>query len=215
MKESEQYGDILRGEFVDTYNNLTLKALLVLKYASEHCKQVPFLLKSDDDMLINIPYMVRVLRKHSLLKRSIIGHPNNSTVLRSGKWNISYNDFPFEFYAPYMSGAAYVMTMDIVGELFETSKYVPWIFIDDVYITGTLAKICNVTLRNMGDMAALKLWGTPNYCDVILERSVFKTNALPGKLNDIWRSLKTKSKDENVAICKKSKKHKKKKKHHK
>ena len=193
LKESQQYGDILRGEFMDAYRNMTLKALLVLKYTIEHCKQVPFLVKSDDDMLINIPYLVRVLRTQSPLKRSIIGNKNVfMPVLREGKWEISVQDFPFEYFAPYVSGAAYVMTTDILEELYVTSKHVPWIFIDDAHITGTLARICNVTVLDICEVAKLTtLFGSPSFCDVILQRTVFKTDAFPERLTDIWNKLRT------------------------
>ena len=185
--ESYYNGDILVGDFQDSYKNMTLKSLFGLKYAREYCKHVPHLLKSDDDMFINIPLLTQFL-DNSTLERSIVGPYNdNSKVYRKGKWNISYKDFPFEVFPPYESGSAYVITMDIVPALFETSHYVPWMFIDDVYITGILGKILNVThVQTPGRLFAYWNDKKPDYCDLVLDKKIAMTKSTPKLMDTLW-----------------------------
>ena len=102
------------------------------------------MLKSDDDTFISIPYLIEIL-KRTRPTRSIMGPLNTrSAAQREGKWAISKELFPFNQYPKYMSGSGYVITVDIVRELYETSAYVTPLFIDDVYVTDILAKIIGV-----------------------------------------------------------------------
>ena len=56
--ESSLYGDIIQGTFKDTYNNLTLKTVSMLDWVLRYCSDVPFVLKTDDDMYINVPLLL-------------------------------------------------------------------------------------------------------------------------------------------------------------
>ena len=46
------FGDLLQSPFVDSYNNLTLKSLFILKYFTQSTYRT--LLKTDDDSYINL-----------------------------------------------------------------------------------------------------------------------------------------------------------------
>ncbi|ESO06601.1 hypothetical protein HELRODRAFT_160790 [Helobdella robusta] len=52
--EFEIFKDILQGDFMDTYKNLTYKAVFTLKWVSLYCKHVPIVMKADDDSFLNI-----------------------------------------------------------------------------------------------------------------------------------------------------------------
>jgi hypothetical protein len=60
--ESETYGDILQEGFIDTYANLTVKSLMLLKWFSQECHKVPYVLKTDDDMYINLKQLFQLVR---------------------------------------------------------------------------------------------------------------------------------------------------------
>ena len=54
-EEAAMHVDILQESFVDTYANLTIKSLMMLKWFANHCtKHYQYLMKTDDDMYINI-----------------------------------------------------------------------------------------------------------------------------------------------------------------
>jgi len=52
--ESDTFRDIIIENFVDTYNNLTVKTLRLLKWVKNNCKNTDYIMKADDDIYINM-----------------------------------------------------------------------------------------------------------------------------------------------------------------
>lgn len=61
--ESEQYGDIIQEDFLDSYHNLTYKGIAALKWIDEYCSQARWVLKTDDDIFVNSFNLVTRLRR--------------------------------------------------------------------------------------------------------------------------------------------------------
>ena len=59
--ENDRYHDLLQGSFKDTYRNLTYKHITVLKWVLYYCPGVRYVLKSDDDVFVNTPMLMRTL----------------------------------------------------------------------------------------------------------------------------------------------------------
>ena len=76
-EENDRHGDILQESFHDSYNNLTIKSIFILKYFVRAAKyfENKFLLKTDDDSFINLE-VLWILTKSRLLKESndLIGY---------------------------------------------------------------------------------------------------------------------------------------------
>ena len=187
-QEHAKNNDIVQGDFIDNYQNMTLKSLLDLKVVHERCPGVQYLLKSDDDMVINFPYLLDILTARPLT-RSFMGPYNpHSRVNREGVWKLTPDEFPFTYYPPYESGSAYVITGDLIHELFVTAEYVPHIFVDDVYVTGILGRILGVThVRQPG----FAYWGSkkPTACDLVTRKIVTGTKMHPQRLCGLWNEL--------------------------
>lgn len=60
-RESAARGDILQAAFQDSYRNLTLKTLSGLNWADKHCPMARYILKTDDDVFVNVPELVSEL----------------------------------------------------------------------------------------------------------------------------------------------------------
>ena len=54
QNESSINDDLVQKPFRDTYKTLTTKTLEILRWYLECCDHIPHLLKTDDDMYINI-----------------------------------------------------------------------------------------------------------------------------------------------------------------
>ena len=136
--ESSFYHDIIQGDFIDHYHNLTLKSLLAMHWAARHCHRASYFLKSDDDMVLNIPALWEAMKD---TKRAIMGpHFMHSEVRRTGKWAVREQDLPLVMYPPFAVGSAYILTTDLLGPLVEASEYFRYFHVDDAFITGILAK---------------------------------------------------------------------------
>lgn len=70
--ESAIHKDIIQEGFIDSYNNLTLKSVMLLKQVVTYCKQVDFILKSDDDMFVHVLNLLQLIHHIQDLKISNI-----------------------------------------------------------------------------------------------------------------------------------------------
>ena len=53
-RESDTYHDIIKGNFIDTYNNLTYKTVFGLHWVYSYCRKAHYVLKIDDDTILNV-----------------------------------------------------------------------------------------------------------------------------------------------------------------
>ncbi|KAF5304838.1 hypothetical protein FQR65_LT07855 [Abscondita terminalis] len=144
--ENQVYGDVVQEDFVDTYNNLTIKSLMLLKLIRDECaEQVQFVMKMDDDTFVNMPNLIETLQKERapLLMGKLI---TKSKPIRdyNDKWYVPKYMYPKAIYPNYLSGTAYIMTTDVAIKLFDTALQVPLIHLEDVYLTGICAKLAYI-----------------------------------------------------------------------
>ncbi|XP_057326187.1 beta-1,3-galactosyltransferase 5-like [Microplitis mediator] len=186
-KENNKYQDIIQGNFIDAYRNMTYKHVMALKWATYYCPSAKYILKLDDDVFVHTPAMIDFL-KHGLspwgARRLILCDPlSTGTVKRSwrSKWRVSPQEYPGRRYPAYCAGWAILYSPDSVFLLYKEAQKEPYFWIDDVHITGTVARKVNLThsslhslvLKN-GDMEELLsnpnihrefLFGPPNLAE--------------------------------------------------
>lgn len=152
-REGQLHGDIIQEDFQDSYANLTLKSLFILKYVRRYCRQVPYVLKTDDDMFINVHNLKSVIDKNNrsdlLLGRLICG----ASAIRDpyNKWFAPQYMYDKKNYPNYLSGTAYAFSQKVAGALLEKALQQPIFHLEDIYITGMLAKEANLKpMNNVG-----------------------------------------------------------------
>ncbi|PIK56175.1 hypothetical protein BSL78_06913 [Apostichopus japonicus] len=64
-KEAQKYGDIVQGNFQESFKNLTLKVVLGLKWTTEFCSDAAYLYKGDEDMFVAWRNVIRFLLETS------------------------------------------------------------------------------------------------------------------------------------------------------
>ena len=73
-REHSEYGDIIQFSFYDTYRNLTYKTIMGYKWASIYCSNANFILKTDDDVYVNIKGLLRTVNiNQAALLKSVAG----------------------------------------------------------------------------------------------------------------------------------------------
>ncbi|XP_050517105.1 beta-1,3-galactosyltransferase 5-like [Diabrotica virgifera virgifera] len=159
--ESVLFGDIVQGNFRDTYRNLTYKHVMVLKYFVYHCPQAKFLLKTDDDVFINWPSLNNFLIYHLFRfgdRETVycITRPPSPVDRSDTKWVVTIDEYPEEVYPQYCLGYVIVYTSEVAFSLYEeaqTSNAFFWI--DDAFVTGILFKNLNYTQTDISYLALL------------------------------------------------------------
>jgi len=106
-KEMKTHGDIVQENFIDSYKNLTLKTLMGLRWSSTYCSNAKFILKIDDDVIMNTKYLLKFLQEKKLKKTFLCNYFNESSVIRdkSSKWFMPYEDYESERYHQYCEGS--------------------------------------------------------------------------------------------------------------
>jgi hypothetical protein len=141
-EESDKYGDILQGDFIESYNNLVFKTLMSWQWMLKRCDLsrktgIKTILKADDDVMINTPFLISKrlqVKSKQLLCREI----PNTPIIRdtSAKDFMSFIDFPWprEFYQTYCFGGWMLMHPDLVEPMYKVSELNYGFRHDDVYV---------------------------------------------------------------------------------
>ncbi|GFN88851.1 beta-1,3-galactosyltransferase 1-like [Plakobranchus ocellatus] len=161
--EANEYGDLVQEDYLDAYRNLTYKGVAGLRWVTLFCPSAVFILKTDDDILVDIESLVADLRKRypgypPLSSDPAAGKtaPAQSAKLPSrvvlcnlwtrmkvmrdpkSKWFIPASEFAPDFFPPYCSGSAFILSADLAPKLYLTSLDAPFFWVDDYYVTGVL-----------------------------------------------------------------------------
>lgn len=135
-QESSKYEDIIQINFIDTYENLTIKTLMMMRWLDAHCPQTLYGMKVDADIFVNTFYLRDYLRacpRRGFITGSVIsdGAPRRDT---KSKWKISKEQYPEDSFPPYVSGAGYVFSRDLAVGISWASRFVRLIPLEDVYV---------------------------------------------------------------------------------
>jgi len=171
ISENQLYHDIVQGDFLDSYRNLTYKHVMALKWTLYYCPCARYLLKTDDDTFVNAPYLLEILnyRLSPLGARNLLmcQLTTSGIVKRSyrSKWRVTYSEYPNHWYPIYCNGWAIVYSPDVIYKLYMEAQVTPYFWIDDVHITGTIAAKQNITQTDLGELVV-------NESDVLDDKNI-------------------------------------------
>ncbi|XP_076094966.1 beta-1,3-galactosyltransferase 1-like [Mytilus galloprovincialis] len=144
-EENLQTMDIILGSFQDTYNNLTYKTLMSFQWATKHCRNAKFVMKTDDDVYVHIPGLKRVIKENMNVLRNAVGGrcQRVSKPIRDkrSKWYASFESFPEKTYPGFCSGTGYVTSLNVLSQIVKISKEVPFFHLEDVYVALCIKKL--------------------------------------------------------------------------
>jgi beta-1,3-N-acetylglucosaminyltransferase 7 len=178
IEEDEKYNDLIQWQFIDSYYNCTLKAIGLLRWTLFYCKNVKFIMKTDDDILVNSLMFNQFIANITNSKKTIYGtigsgyepHRNNAS-----KWFISYESYSPSTYPDFMFGS-YIMSSDSIYPIYtEILNSLPALAFEDVYISGIIAEKLNITRINTDYFVRLEWLGL---VAKNLNYKLFKSNIL-------------------------------------
>ncbi|XP_034439028.1 N-acetyllactosaminide beta-1,3-N-acetylglucosaminyltransferase 3-like [Hippoglossus hippoglossus] len=154
--EQNEYNDILQWDFRDTFYNLTLKQVLFLEWMERNCPKARFLLNGDDDVFANTDNMVEYLqglRDNDGSKHLFTGYLfQNTRPIRSpgSKYYVPVQVQESDSYPPYCGGGGFLLSGYSAMVIYNMSKSIPFIPIDDVYMGMCFAKAGLGPVHHMG-----------------------------------------------------------------
>jgi hypothetical protein len=178
IEEDEKYNDLIQWKFIDNYYNCTLKAIGLLRWTLFYCKNVKFIMKTDDDILVNPLMFNQFIANITNSKKTIYGtvgkgyepHRNYTS-----KWFISYESYSPSTYPDFMFGP-YIMSSDSIYPIYtEILNSLPVLAFEDVYITGIIADKLNISRINTKYFVKLEWLGV---VPKLISYEHFKSNIL-------------------------------------
>nr|CAH7769886.1 unnamed protein product [Callosobruchus chinensis] len=163
--EASAFKDIIQGDFVDTYRNLSYKHVLALKFVVDSCSNIRYLIKVDDDSLVNTPNLKNFLdlydTKYANSTNLLCNTMEYSPILRSGRWEVSEEMLSGTYYPKYCSGYFIIYPMAAVSAIYKESQKdgLKFLWVDDAFVSGILAKAAGIGHKSIRKLSV-------NYKDV-------------------------------------------------
>jgi hypothetical protein len=138
--EALEYKDIIQFGFSDVYYNLTLKHIALIRWAHRKCYEAKYILKTDDDALVNIKYLIENLKSFQSGMTGHMLYVLNPVRDPSDIYFMPKCIYPDSHFPPYLIGTAYVMTKDTIEPLLNAlERYSGSIIeMDDNFLLGIL-----------------------------------------------------------------------------
>ncbi|XP_067884405.1 beta-1,3-galactosyltransferase 9-like [Heterodontus francisci] len=186
-QESKRFQDVVQGLFVDTYLNLTLKTIMVMRWFTTYCPNAKYLLKVDDDVFMNYYNLIEhLMGLGDGLKDLYLGRVHrNVRVIRnvSSRYYVSESVYPGGTYPNYCSGTSYVVSGDVAHKVYVAALSVPSLSIEDVFV-GICAKRMGVLPTHSSKMS-----GGPHFhfSQCCYKSIIASHHITAGEFLPIWR----------------------------
>ena len=140
LEEAVKHKDMIFGNFLDTFYKLPVKVIMGFEWATKYCN-FDFLLKTDDDVFVNIPNIFKFLSEPDIPRLRLYAgnvHFYSGPVRRRSKYRITVLEYHFRRYPRFTSGGGMVFSQDVAAGMVNVHNSSNYFKLDDVYI-GMLA----------------------------------------------------------------------------
>ena len=144
-KENAYFGDILQGNFMDTYRNLTLKTIMGYTWFRDECPKARFLVKSDDDVFVNTKAMLNYAESEINQTHAMMGYCGERVkkplYSPRHRWYMSEDQYPDRFYPPYCCGCGYIITAATATHIADVMQWLPIFPIEDLFTGVAITRL--------------------------------------------------------------------------
>ncbi|XP_067310218.1 beta-1,3-galactosyltransferase 2-like [Pseudorasbora parva] len=191
--ESRQHHDIIQQDYMDTYNNLTLKTLMGMYWITKYCPEAKYVMKTDTDMFVNTEYLIQKLLKpkgqHT--KNYFTGYIMSGfspVRYKDSKWYMSPEEYSCSYYPIFCSGTGYVFSGDVAQRVYVASLIIPRIHLEDVYVGICLAKLKIVPEATPNDL--FNNWRVP-YSRCKYSNLITSHGLQPNEMIQYWQDIES------------------------
>ncbi|KAL6437914.1 hypothetical protein ACFW04_004314 [Cataglyphis niger] len=187
-KEQNMYSDVIRGRFLDSYSNLTLKTISTLEWVDTYCSKVKYLLKTDDDMFINVPRLLAFVNKHAKDRNVIFGRLARKWKPirnRKSKYYVSQTQFQQSIFPDFTTGPAYLLSSDTVRRLYDAALDQTYLKLEDVFTTGIVAHKLGIKRSHANEFLNKRI----QYTACNIQRGISIHMVKYSEQFDLWKKL--------------------------
>ncbi|XP_001355264.2 beta-1,3-galactosyltransferase brn [Drosophila pseudoobscura] len=162
INEQTRFGDLLQGNFVEDYRNLSYKHVMGLRWAAGECEgRTKFIIKLDDDIIYDVFHLRRYLESlevsqpalatSSTLLAGYVLDAKPPIRLQANKWYVTRQEYPHTIYPAYLSGWLYITNVPTAARLVAEAERVSIFWIDDTWVTGVVRARLGIPLERHND----------------------------------------------------------------
>ncbi|XP_050232701.1 hydroxyproline O-galactosyltransferase GALT2 [Mercurialis annua] len=112
-KEASYFGDIVILPFMDRYELVVLKTIAICEFGVQNVSAA-YIMKCDDDTFVRVETVMKEIDGIPAKKSLYMGNLNLlHRPLRTGKWAVTFEEWPEAVYPPYANGPGYVISQDV------------------------------------------------------------------------------------------------------
>ncbi|KAK3609351.1 hypothetical protein CHS0354_024895 [Potamilus streckersoni] len=204
-REFDENLDILQGDFLDTYRNLTNKGVMGLRWITENCMQAKMIVEVDDDIVLNTYSLLQIVYPNYVNKiRYILCNifmDGKAPIVRDvkHKWFVDDSELKRiglldkKIYPPYCSGFTVILATDLIPAMFGIAHVTQFFWVDDVYMYGLLPmKAGRIDYYSLASnytfiyQDAMKCFSSTSTCNVL---SVAETK--PNEMRSVWNMIQS------------------------
>ena len=130
--EAEKYKDVILEDIPESFYALSQKVMIGLQWAHSNF-HYDFILKCDDDIFVQIDRLMHVLdnnKNEGYIGQVMVKQP----VMRKGRYGLTDEEHKNEYFDPYCSGGAFLISFDTVNKIIPLFDWDKPLKIDDAYI---------------------------------------------------------------------------------
>ncbi|XP_072181214.1 beta-1,3-galactosyltransferase 5-like [Diadema setosum] len=186
--EFDLHSDIVQEDFVDSYMNLTRKTVMGLKWVTKHCRQANFVIKIDDDTMVNQRNLLDILRTAptSNFAAGRIWSAQSVVRNKNQRFYLSEEFFPHPTYPPYMDGPAYIMSTDVVKRVYREAIRTPLFPWEDAFI-GICLKKAGIPVQDLKKFLKFRLIIDDMLPSDKIQLFTVITNMTPEMMTWLWK----------------------------
>lgn len=198
--EFRLHNDILQGDFVDSYRNLSLSTIMGIAWINTNCRKAEFVVKVDDDIVVNTFALEERIREEYVSKHNQVTcfRSRGQPVQRSlkSKHFVDYSLFKnMKYYPTFCEGKFVLMTRDVIPMLLESISFTPYFWIEDVYVHGlVMNSVPNIEFNGISWKRQIEI--RHNVAKRCLQRNIFTCSffvvgAYSGQeIREIWKLMR-------------------------
>ncbi|XP_030217675.1 beta-1,3-galactosyltransferase 2-like [Gadus morhua] len=190
--ENRLYHDLIQSDFIDSYHNLTIKTMVMMDWLASRCPKVPYAMKIDSDMFLNVENLVSMLKTPgtptTIYMTGRLKYESPVVREKNSQWYVSEDSYRENKFPTHLVGMGYVFSLDMPRRLMEISKRVTPFYVEDAYI-GVCMKTLGIDFTPPPERFHFRLYMYEfDYCH--LAKSICAILQTPDQLINYWTSLK-------------------------
>ncbi|VDN03032.1 unnamed protein product [Thelazia callipaeda] len=146
--EAQIHDDLIVFDFIDSYDNMTLKSLNILTWIVRNCQLPRFFMQGDPDIVAfpnQISSYTLNLNTSSIAVYGKCWKRARAYREDRSKWNLDSLTYASVTYPTYLAGGAWFFTLETAKRLLMALRNpLSYIHIDDMLISGIFAEMMNV-----------------------------------------------------------------------